>query len=470
MVMAEPGIVTQAPASLTWGQMVFRLLLAAVVLTPLALGGQRPWAWSVMAVWIGVVVLLWAAAVARGHIRVVVPMRWLSAPAIPFALMLLWAFVQTLDVMPVSWWHPLWSEAATGLGAPVSGSISLDPTMTRTALLRVVCYAAVFWLAVQLCRERARARMALTTLAAAGILYAVYGLVVFFSDADSILWLRKWAYHGDLTATFVNRDAYGTYAGLGILCCLAVVVHSVRRRHRSEPRELREVAESLLLETLPAALGGAVIGLALVLCHSRGAFVATAVATLALLGAALEARLIRARVAVLLCFALACVVVAVLAHSGDLTLQRLAETPDQIGTDDRSNLYRLTEQAIEDAPWLGHGFGAFLPAFRIYRDVSLPAPTTWEFAHDVFLETAMDLGLPAAGLWFLSLAIVVGRCVWGLRQRRRDRVYPVVAIAAAVLVGADGLVDFSAQIPAVAVTLALLLGMGYAQSWPTGRE
>ncbi|HYD29485.1 MAG TPA: O-antigen ligase family protein, partial [Azospirillaceae bacterium] len=155
----------------------------------------------------------------------------------------------------------------------------------------------------------------------------------------------------------------------------------------------------------------------------------------------------------------------VLGLSGDGTVQRLAATPDQVvAGDDRATLYRLTMVAIQDAPWTGHGFGAFLPAFRMYRDTALPWPSIWDFAHNVFLEMAMDLGLPAAALLGLSLLAVVWACLRGIVQRRRDQIYPAAAVAAAVLIGAHDLVDFSAQMPAVAVTLALLLGVGFAQS------
>lgn len=50
---------------------------------------------------------------------------------------------------------------------------------------------------------------------------------------------------------------------------------------------------------------------------------------------------------------------------------------------DRPNLYRLTLRLIEDAPWLGHGLGAFDAAFRPYRDASLPRPVGYDFAHQV---------------------------------------------------------------------------------------
>ena len=54
--------------------------------------------------------------------------------------------------------------------------------------------------------------------------------------------------------------------------------------------------------------------------------------------------------------------------------------------------------------------------------------------------------------------------------RRKGRVYPAVAVAASVCVGLHALADFSLQVPAVAVSYAVLLGIGAAQSWRTNMD
>jgi len=157
----------------------------------------------------------------------------------------------------------------------------------------------------------------------------------------------------------------------------------------------------------------------------------------------------------------------VLGFSGDGTMTRLADRTG--GEDDmgRVNAYRLTMEAIDDSPLVGNGLGTFLPAFRVYRDAGLSGSAVWDYAHNVYLETAMDLGLPGTIVFHLGFVSILVVCLRGLALRRRDHIHPATAISALVLLGAHGLVDFSPQTPAVAMTLALLLGVGYAQSWPT---
>jgi len=449
---------------------LFRLLVALVVLAPLPLGSNRPWAWSLLAVATGVLLLLWCLGILAGQSNTPVPLRRLWPVALPFGLVVVWSALQMGGAVSADWHHPLWGEAAQTLGIALGGAVSVDPTMTATAILRLLCYGGVFLLAVQLGRERTRAREALIAVAIAGLFYAVYGLVAHLSGWERILWLDKWAYIGDLTSTFVNRNAYGAYAGLGVLCCLALFFHALRERRHGKARRAYELAETVLLRALPLLLGAVVVGSALLLSHSRGAFVSTGVGILALMMAVTTAGLVRPRVTLGVGFALSGIGVAVLGVSGDGTVRRLANVAQNGIADVRPDLFRLTVDAIHDAPLTGHGLGAFLPAFRIYRDASLSAPTVWEFAHNVHLETAMDLGLPAAGLLYFAWAAALFVCLRGLVRRRRDQIHPSVALAAATLVAAHGAVDFSIQMPAVAVTTMLLLGVGYAQSWRTDEK
>ncbi|NGM24211.1 O-antigen ligase family protein [Roseomonas stagni] len=451
---------------------LFRGFLAAVLLLPLALGGQRPVAWNLFAVVVAALAFALALRLALGVQRAPVSARQLAPVALPFALALLWAAFQATGGVLTHVSHPLWAEAAAALGAGTSDAISVDPERTIQALLRAASFALVFWLAVQFGRDRERARHAVVAFVAASIAYAAYGLVMHFSGREAILWFAKEAYLGDLTSTFVNRNAYGAYAGLGLLASALLLLDSVRPVLGARRVGARDVAETLLLRGTPYLAAMALTGTALLLSHSRGAFLATALAVLALLLVVAATRFVKPVQAGAFALLLCLVGGGVLGMSGDGTLWRLAETAERVGDapermadDARAPLNALTLDAIAAAPLVGHGYGAFLPAFRIYRDTELAAPLVWEFAHNSYLEAAMELGLPSAGLFLLAPLLILLRCIRGALRRRRDQVYSILAVAAAVLAGAHGLVDFSPQIPAVAATLALLLGLGYAQSW-----
>ncbi|MFD2264720.1 O-antigen ligase family protein [Lacibacterium aquatile] len=358
---------------------------------------------------------------------------------------------------PVSWHHPLWAESGAS-----SGAISLDPAATLTALMRLLAYGGVFWLALQVGRDRNRARNGLKAVAILAIIQAAYGLALYFIGSDTILWFQKWAYIGDVTGTFVNRNAFGAYAGLGLLACLAVAAGTMAEE-RGRRRGARDTAELLLNRTAPYLVGLGLLGTALLLSHSRGAFLATAVAILFLLALFGFGRLLSARVAWGLTTITLLVGGLAVAVSGEATLTRLAESTEIQG--DRGQLYRLSLNAIAEAPLMGHGYGAFEQSFRLYRDTSLPRPVIYDFAHNIHLEVLVGLGIPGAMLLYAAILIPLSLCLKGVITRQRDKEYSALALAAAVLLAGHGLVDFSLQIPAIAVLFAFLLGLGVAQSW-----
>jgi O-antigen ligase len=78
-------------------------------------------------------------------------------------------------------------------------------------------------------------------------------------------------------------------------------------------------------------------------------------------------------------------------------------------------------EMIRDRPLLGHGFSAFGYAFETYRkpgDIDRHPP----FAHNAFLNSAAETGLPATLLWIAFLA-----AVFWLPLRRASRETPAAA-------------------------------------------
>jgi hypothetical protein len=77
----------------------------------------------------------------------------------------------------------------------------------------------------------------------------------------------------------------------------------------------------------------------------------------------------------------------------------------------------------------------------------------------------MELGIPAATALVLAVTGIAIVCLRGWKRRRRLFVYPWLSFCATMLVGLHALVDFSLQIPAVAIQFAAILAIGCAQSW-----
>jgi O-antigen ligase len=168
--------------------------------------------------------------------------------------------------------------------------------------------------------------------------------------------------------------------------------------------------------------------------------------------------------------AMTALLVAVVGIAAAVSADPLLGRVGQQGMDDsaRASLAQSTIKAIEAAPLIGHGFGAFRNYYPFFADGSVRGDV--DEAHNDVLETLADLGLPAGLAYIAAPVLLAGMCFAGCLRRRRDRVYPAVGFAASIVVGMHAFVEFSLQVPAIAVTYAALLGLGVAQSWRTNLD
>ena len=416
-----------------------------------------------MAVVVGSLLVAWSIMAALGRLRPAFGLRRTWPLVLLFLIPIGWAALQSLSITPQAWHHPLWQSAAEVLGMELAGSISLNPANTLSALMRLLSYGGIFWLSLQYSRDPAHAGQVFLALAVAGLAYGAYGLVVQFSGYQTILWYDKFAYIGDLTSTFVNRNSFATYTGLTLLCTTGLLFNIVTTE-LERGNLLDQFLQIIDLMTprnwmlLVAWITGMT---ALILTHSRGGFLSTGLGIIALVTALGLTRAVKARYAVIIGAITVFAGLVFFAASGDVLDKRLADTSRD--REERLKVYELTLDAIQSAPMLGTGYGSFAEVFRFYRRDDFDQ--LYVKAHNTYLENALELGIPAAFALFAAFAGMALLTYKGLRARRRAVIYPCTGFAATILVAANSMIDFSLQIPAVAATYALLMGAACAQSW-----
>ncbi len=397
-----------------------------------------------------------------------------SSPALgiratwPFALLFTvaagWAAIQIMPLTPGEWHNPIWRRAAELLGTPLAGAVSLNPEASATALMGLLTYAGVFWLSLQYCRQPGNAHRVFKVLTFAGLGYAFYGLWVSFSGLRTILWFNKFAYLDDLTSTFVNRNSYATYAGLGLVCATGLIfrhlLHSLVKPYSRRER-LRQIIEIMSERGWLLLIAWITIMTALLMSHSRAGFLSTALAlvVLSLLLGFMEGVKIRY---VMVIFGFSLLIIGIFFSFGGEALNvRFGKLLSDSAN--RPTVYRLVFDALINEPWRGTGYGTFAEVFQSLRSPELYKP--YLKAHNTYLENALELGLPAAIALFGVFAGFLVLTFRGIRSRRRGVIYPCIGFAATVLVAFHSVVDFSLQIPAVAVTYSLIMGAACAQSW-----
>lgn len=440
----------------------FAGLLAMIALAPLPFGSNTIF-WSFLLSSFGLFLFLVVLArMSEGQrLAAATALHDLRWPLILFAVVAAFALAQALPGMPEGIAHPVWQELERATGQPGWGSISIAPAATVEATTRIFSYVAIFLAALFSCVSPERARLALRVVAAVGVLYAAYGILVELAGLNMVAWVVKDAYEGFVTATFINRNSYAAYAGIGTVCALAVLagimVRQMRKQGGPGSRRLEGMISLLFGAALPWFICALVLLAALVMTGSRGGVVAAlaGIGSMAILWLAAARR--RGRFSAVFTLAFAGVVLGsfVLAFGRPLLLRF-----EEKGFDDsaREASTAIVLSAIQDAPLLGSGFGTFPQAFTLYRTDSLNPAHAYDKAHNTFLENAMELGIPVSLLLYAAIGLVLLLMARLMFRQRHGHDLLAAATACVALVSLHSVIDFSLQIPAINATLAFIAG------------
>ena len=446
------------------------LLLAGVLIglawAPLWLGGDRPFAWGVNGLWFASLALIYEVSLlARGK-KHPFALKHIAVAASLFCLVVIWIDVQISSLVPPPLAHPIWAMASDALGLSLNGAISVNPDASALALMRLLTDALLLWLVIQLCRAPQRAILLIEALvgviaaySALGLLLSAFygGAIPFFDEPDAGRFIRS---------TFVNRNNFATYAGLGLISATALIL----RLFRHEVPNLEGIGSyrlSRLIEAtgrrgwrlLSAAL---VILVALLGTISRGGILATGLGLFALFVLSFARRSRKGGQQIETIIFVTAALLGGFLLFGDRIVGRISE----VGLTDasRMSVYAIIAHSLSDSPFLGFGYGTFADVFPMYRDQSISPNGVWDMAHNSYLEVLQGLGVIFGGALIGALALLVWKALRGAVTRHASATASIVAASAALLVGAHAMVDFSLQIEGVTLTFMALLGAGVAQS------
>jgi hypothetical protein len=157
-------------------------------------------------------------------------------------------------------------------------------------------------------------------------------------------------------------------------------------------------------------------------------------------------------------------------------LNRWQSVTKRISSDARWQASRVAISALRDVGFFGFGPGTFRVVFPSYNNVAnKPAPGTWRFLHEDYLQTVLEWGWVGSSVWAL---LFVGGIAIGIRSYKksaahgwapRRRLLQPFVITALIGVALHGLVDFPFQIASIQLYVATYLGLCWGSSvWQGG--
>jgi O-antigen ligase len=297
---------------------------------------------------------------------------------------------------------------------------------------------------------------------AVSTLIAVYGIGVYATGNQTILWFPKDSYLGDLTATFINRNSYATFAGCGILAGL----YCINQHYHRFMRDYQGTQKTQIAGLIDYMSGYGIINVvcvllmsgALILTHSRAGISLTIGFCCLFYFFTAKQSPIKQRFKVLLG------VIIVLSFIAPIIMQdvliRAVDINDHSAL--RVYVYKILLKMIADYPVLGVGLGGFEYAFAAYRDHTVSISDYWDKAHSTFLEMILEIGIPMSVILALLYGYIVSNMIKSYRRYRQH--FIILCLLILGLCISHSCVDFSLQIPAINIMFHIMLMLGYAES------
>ena len=460
---------------------IFFGLLTMLVWAPLPLGSNRTWAIGILLLF-AVVLLVGTCVVWRRHADEAVQQlnlfRW---PLGLLGSMVMLSWLQTL-ALPAAWVNALSPMAATAQAPAEWMTLSLDVFQTRTMASLSFVYFTIFLVTVLAVRDAARLERVAQTLVFSGVLQVVIGTLLLSAKADYRIFFVKVA-HVQMLGTYINQNHLAGY-----LCmCLSVGIGLMLARlstgnvrHTGWRSRLNAMIEFLLSSKMRLRLLLVVMVIGLVLTRSRMGNAAFFSALLAV--GFLAIILMRKNAPQTIVLVASLVVIDVLVVGTWVGLEKVVERIQ--GTEvmasaggksesieARTEAARTALALVKDFPLVGTGGGSFYNLFLSYRTPDY-GDNYVDHTHNDFVEIATDYGLLGLGI----LGALVASSLWVVLRVMRRRKSPLprgIAFGVAMSMVAlliHSTVDFNLQIPANALTMVVILAMGWVtQALPSPR-
>lgn len=435
-------------------------LIALIALSPVPLGSNRPFFWAVSSFLVAIAALIYGVSLWRAGSPFRYQLSRLGWMPVGFGVIGGWMALQALPIGTMFGGFELELPGATPVILP---TLSIAPGETWLALIRFVGYGLFFFLMLQVSVNNQRARKMLLALAVIVVGHAIFAMTALTQLGDPLLFFEKSSYLGVATGSFVNRNSFATFLGMGAVVALALAIVHATDATGTQTQHRGNLLESRYLPAITYFVGwGVMVGTIFATQSRMGLFVAMVGSIVVTASTLPRGRKMKARGVIGILAALLVGGILLVALYGAGVTERLGSV--DTASDVRLNLYRQVIELIGLRPFTGFGAGTFNLSFPLVHGPAVSVDLVWDKAHNTFLSLWSELGVIVGSLPVLiiaTLGVMVAR-----RMRLSDRVLPApaAAFAAIVATGLHSFVDFSLEIHAIMYFLLALIAVGIAPS------
>jgi hypothetical protein len=452
--------------------MLFNCLLFIVLLSPLPFGSNQPWSTELCILLISLLFVIWAMSEFKNNKLKILThssIRQTKDVIMVFGFFLGWCIYQSM--VPISN-----NEIQILLGntskTEISALTDFKPEVITDSVKRILSYGLVFFMSFYYCQSKEKTKQVFDKLMLAGFIYSLYGLLMYFGGYGLVLWVKNKATLSAVSSTFINPNNFAIFAGLTLLCSLALMSEKIgdvvgkyyRADYMGWPFSIKDID----FRTWFLILIFLTITLALILTFSRCGFFSCLFAIFSFLTVLNLSFRIRHYYTVWIVDTLWLMMIffAVGFTLFSLTANHIV-LPDEIS----HQISAMTWSAVMERPWLGFGLSRFESLFPLYDNhaslSNLNNVIAGSYSYNSYLGVLFELGIPASLALFYCFSKIAWICFKGICIRKRDWIYSATGLSATFLIATSAFFEINLQVPAIAYTYMLLTGAACAQSFPT---
>jgi len=447
--------------------LIYYALVIFIYVTPLLYGGTSKLNTAITAIVIGCLTVLQALLCRNAATPELY--RKFSLCVFAFGFCILIGILQCIPGIAFGHAAESYAEASLALHQTVTPYLSVSPEDTLFGVIKLLSYGAVFWLGLNAGADYKRAMRLFKIMALIGGLYSIGALCQHVTLVEKAAQLNTSFQAPDNVLTMV-RNHFAVFMGIHMVIACALLWQSIEsfRNHSWAGTKIAGL-NHLLRRILPFLVLLPFLGISLVLTASRGgiacSFAGIIIFCLLLSISQSHARLwpvVFSGIVILL-------LVGLFSMGGMEASERYAQTAPEMAR--RLSVQRDTLDTIAFFPFTGSGLSTFAQIIKPYVSESFLALhngyIVFEHAFNSYEETMLTLGIPGFLLLMAALLRVQLYCLRGVFIRKRRKALPAAAVAIGAIMALHSFVDYSMQIPTIALLVCLTLGIGSARAFPS---
>jgi O-antigen ligase len=450
-------------------RLCFYSFILLLIWLPIPLASHRPWAWSVVEVWIATQTLLLLFTHRHqfpwGRVR---RFSWLL---IPLTLFQCWV---ALQLMPISEYllnsiSPHAADIYRSIHA-AEFSVSLDRYATFVSLLKGVSYTLFAFNAVLLINSLSRVQSVLYAIVISGTFQAFYAALEILLQVNTT-WVLGMEQGLKANGTFVYHNHLANYLMMSLALGTGLIIAQLHQTPSGSWHvRLTRWSTALLSAKMMVRLCLVIMVIALVMTRSRMGN--SAFFSVTIVAGVIALLFYKNRPRALTMFIVSLMLVDILIVGTLFGLEKVKDRLEatSIATETRDQAVEWSMNIIKDYPYTGTGMGSFYSTFPSYSQYNIGY---YNFAHNDYVQFAVESGIPATLLLAFSVLYALKLCFISIRTRNSKTLKGTALGCLMAIVGMliHISVDFNLQPPANALTFIIILVLaGCSSTLRVGKE